>query len=468
MPGSALRLLNQGRAQGLFTPSTSTLTANRPSGYASPAPYYTGYAPSPFGPPSTAGVSPTPPPLGVQQQSSSSLKRTHSDADGDVIMGEAHRPALLGASPDIQMVDRSRPPSTMPQGVEGPSPSKRARTDALLMQTDATRPGTPSSTQGQTHLSSTPLTTNGQSRPSGAQAEITMNGKATQPGGDEVSMETRFSSKPSLPRNTDLYAPIKDLKRPLVLQTLLIHDEPTEIFTLLRNISPDNKDLEWDPDLVLDEMGHTALHFAASLARLNTVQALIAAGADVHRGNYEGETPLIRATLATDNFAGQTFDKLVGLLHASIRTLDSSRKSVLHHIVASAGVPGRSSVARYYLERILYWIAEHQGGEFKSLIDVQDVHGDTALNIAARVGNRALVRSLLDVGANKVLPNKLGLRPGDFGVETEVSFEPPTSGCEKMMCTFLCRNSVLALEQTTYFPHYDPRHQGLYKRASLL
>jgi len=30
-----------------------------------------------------------------------------------------------------------------------------------------------------------------------------------------------------------------------------------------------------------------------------------------------------------------------------------------------------------------------------------------------------LVRTLLDVGANRILPNKLGLRPGDFGVETE-------------------------------------------------
>lgn len=80
---------------------------------------------------------------------------------------------------------------------------------------------------------------------------------------------------------------------------------------------------------------------------------------------------------------------------------------------------GRAPSARYYLEQILIWIAQHQRGEFKSLVDLQDVHGDTALNIAARVGNRSLVRTLLDVGANRVLPNKLGLRPGDFGVETE-------------------------------------------------
>jgi len=53
-------------------------------------------------------------------------------------------------------------------------------------------------------------------------------------------------------------------------------------------------------------------------------------------------------------------------------------------------------------------------------VDLQDEHGDTALNIAARIGNRALVKTLVDVGANRLLANKLGLRPSDFGVEGEV------------------------------------------------
>lgn len=72
MPGSALRLLNQGRAQGLFTPSTSS-AARRPPGFASPLPGNGGaYSPSPFSP-----VSQTPPPL------PQSLKRNRSEADAD-------------------------------------------------------------------------------------------------------------------------------------------------------------------------------------------------------------------------------------------------------------------------------------------------------------------------------------------------------------------------------------------------
>jgi hypothetical protein len=67
MPGSALRLLNQGRAQGLFTPSTS-----QHQGLVYPPPpgvVYTG-SPAPVAP----GVSPTPPPINT-------LKRTRSEME---------------------------------------------------------------------------------------------------------------------------------------------------------------------------------------------------------------------------------------------------------------------------------------------------------------------------------------------------------------------------------------------------
>jgi regulatory protein SWI6 len=67
MPGSALRLLNQGRAQGLFTPSTS----QHQGLVYPPAPgvVYTG-SPAPVVP----GVSPTPPPINP-------LKRTRSEME---------------------------------------------------------------------------------------------------------------------------------------------------------------------------------------------------------------------------------------------------------------------------------------------------------------------------------------------------------------------------------------------------
>ncbi|CAL1715041.1 unnamed protein product [Somion occarium] len=410
MPGSALRLLNQGRAQGLFTPSTSGPSTNRPPGYASPGPYYQGgYPQSPFQ--SMPGISPTPPPQGQLN-----LKRTRSDTDVDHNAPSSQGFPMLAASPDIQMADRSRPPSTAPlvDGGDHPSPTKRARTEPSHQATAPSSPALrPSSSQ-----QSLPGAPNGFPRADSSQSLIA-NGKQPAMQLDIDPHSVRFASKPSIPRTMDPTSPLRDTRRAVIIAAICQRDEPNPILEILREIPPDNPGLQSDIDLVLDDQGHTALHLAASMARQQIVEALIAHGADVYRGNYNGETPLMRAILATHNADTQSFHVLVSHLHASIRTLDTSRKTVLHHIVASAGVKGRALAARYYLDQIFYWIAQHQGGDFRSLVDLQDEHGDTALNIAARVGNRSLVRTLLDVGANRILPNKLGLRPGDFGVEPE-------------------------------------------------
>lgn len=423
LPGSALRLLNQGRAQGLFTPSTSLATAGRTPGYASPGPY-TAYSQPSFH--SVPGVSSTPPLPGQP-----SLKRTRSEADVDSIppvagpSGHGLAPSLA-ASPDIQMVDRSHPPSSIatPQPEDGdhPSPNKRARTEPTHAHTPPV-PGSPIVQRAQTQTSAprpqTPTAINGVSRPGSSQSTIP-NGKVTSSVSEQGSYNARFASKPSIPRGMDPSAPLHDARRAAIVAAICQCDEPVAVLDLLREIPPDNPSVPFDIDLVLDDQGHTSLHLAASMARHQIVDALISSGADVRRGNYDGETPLIRACLATNNAEAETFPTLVAALHPSIRTIDTSRKSVIHHIVATAGVKGRALVARYYLDQILVWIAQHQGGDFRSLVDLQDEHGDTGLNIAARVGNRGLVRLLLDVGANRILPNKLGLRPGDFGVETEV------------------------------------------------
>ena len=339
-------------------------------------------------------------------------------------------PPTLAASPDIQMLDRSRPASAAPQADGGPSPTKRARTEPPALP-DATGRASPVIGNIQAHGSMPPPSTsvaqepsppahaaNGVSRPPSSQP-ILANGKAPESKA-EPQYTIRFTSKPSIPRTMDHNAPARDTRRTAIVQAICSRDDPKAVLDMIREIPPDLTALASDVDLVLDEHGHTALHIAATTGRHATVDALLAAGADIQRGNFNGETALMRACLATHCFETQTFHTLVAALSASIRTLDTARRSVFHHIVATAGVKGRAVGARYYLDQVNLWIVNHERADFRSIIDIQDEHGDTALNIAARVGNRSLVRVLLDAGANKLLANKLGLRPGDFGVETEV------------------------------------------------
>ncbi|KAF9357809.1 transcriptional regulator swi6 [Mortierella sp. AD094] len=213
-----------------------------------------------------------------------------------------------------------------------------------------------------------------------------------------------------------------------ILMAIFLNDESEEIPPLLTDpTTPSDLDI----DLVIDDQGHTALHWAAALARIPVLELLVQKHVDVRRVNYNGESALVRAVLVTNNFDKQSFPHLLNILHKAIPIVDRKNRTLLHHIAVTAGMRGRSSSSHYYMECLLEWIARN-GGDFSSLIDIQDTNGDTALTIAARVGDRYLAKFLLDVGANRDIENRVGLKAGDFGIDdvpsgpTEQPFMPRT------------------------------------------
>ncbi|KAG0235554.1 hypothetical protein B0O80DRAFT_450319 [Mortierella sp. GBAus27b] len=202
-----------------------------------------------------------------------------------------------------------------------------------------------------------------------------------------------------------------------ILMAIFLNDESEEIPPLLTDptIPPD-----LDIDLLIDDQGHTALHWAAALARIPVLELLVQKHADVRRVNDNGESALVRAVLVTNNFDKQSFPQLLSILHKAIPLVDRKNRTILHHIALVAGIRGRSSSSHYYMECILEWIARN-GGDFSSLVDTQDKNGDTALTIAARVGDRYLAKFLIDVGANRDIENRVGLKAGDFGIDDHPS-----------------------------------------------
>ncbi|EJU03812.1 apses-domain-containing protein [Dacryopinax primogenitus] len=196
------------------------------------------------------------------------------------------------------------------------------------------------------------------------------------------------------------------------------NDDCPRLLSALTILQADNGP-HLDGALKLDDEGHTALHWAAALARQGIVEALVRSGTDVTSRNAIGETALMRAVKSSYNYEQQTFGALLSSLEGSLMLVDDSNRTLLHHIVQLAAVKGRATAARYYLQVVFEWIARQLRGNYRDFVDVQDINGDTALNVAARIGSRALVRMLLDVGANRTIPNKLGLRAGDFGVEED-------------------------------------------------
>ena len=194
-----------------------------------------------------------------------------------------------------------------------------------------------------------------------------------------------------------------------------------------------------DLDIPIDQTAHTALHWAATLARTSLLRALINKGASIYRLNGGGETALIRAALTTNNLDQGSFPELLELLGPTIEIRDGRGRTVLHHIAVSSAVKGRGPACRYYLESLLEFVVR-QGSAPNSqqnsflepplaqptkyinlvrfmaeIVNASDISGDTALNLAARIGNKSIIQQLLEVGANPTIPNRGGLKPVDFG-----------------------------------------------------
>ncbi|PHH82590.1 hypothetical protein CDD82_5515 [Ophiocordyceps australis] len=201
-------------------------------------------------------------------------------------------------------------------------------------------------------------------------------------------------------------------------------------------------------DMPIDPQSHTALHWAATLARMPLLRALIAAGASPWRVNASGETALMRACLVTNSMDHGSFPDLLDVLGGTIEARDNKGRTVLHHISVTSAVKGRSAASRYYLESLLEWVVR-QGSAPNSqpdqpngtcsgnmstmapkmgiarfmseIVNAQDASGDTALNIASRIGNRSIISQLLEVSADPEIANRVGLRPSDFGIGKEES-----------------------------------------------
>jgi regulatory protein SWI6 len=266
---------------------------------------------------------------------------------------------------------------------------------------------------------------------------------------------------PLPPLNLNLIQNAEQVRQ--ILMDLFLRPE-NESVAQLEGLSPEQIDMPLDPN------GCAAIHWAASLARINLIRTLIARGSSIYRVNEAGETALIRGCFCTNNFDQSSFPQLLNLLHPTISIADNNGRTILHHIALKSGMKGRSADGRYYLHCLLEFIAKHGAssssqrgpgpkvmnlGRFiADIVNAQDKSGDTALNIAARIGNRSIVHPLLEVGADSSIPNRAGLRPIDFGVGGEPAPVPrgreqtwtvPPAVAQKREDIVKCKSSILLL-----------------------
>ncbi|KAF1807556.1 hypothetical protein V8B55DRAFT_1593327 [Mucor lusitanicus] len=175
-----------------------------------------------------------------------------------------------------------------------------------------------------------------------------------------------------------------------------------------------------DFNVIIDDEGHTSLHWAAAMARIKIVKLLIENGADLYRVNYKGQTALMRSVLFSNNFDNKTFESLLDLLRTTMFNIDKKDQTVFHHTAAMSDWKGKIYASRYYMECLINKLKNNQS-ELISILNVQDTNGDTALTIAAKIGNRRLIKLMIDAGASTEIANEDGMTPKDYFGEIEKS-----------------------------------------------
>ncbi|KAJ4472137.1 transcription factor [Lentinula aciculospora] len=202
-----------------------------------------------------------------------------------------------------------------------------------------------------------------------------------------------------------------------------------------------NPPIDFDPNMAIDDDGHTSLHWACAMGRLRIVKLLLTAGADIFKVNKAGQTPLMRSVMFANNYDVRKFPELYELLHRSTLNIDNYNRTVFHHVVDVAMSKGKTHAARYYMETILTRLADYPK-ELADVINFQDEDGETALTMAARCRSKRLVKLLIDHGADPKIVNNDGKSTEDYILEDERFRSSPVPPSRAMTMSF--RNAQAA------------------------
>ncbi|EMD41091.1 hypothetical protein CERSUDRAFT_111666 [Gelatoporia subvermispora B] len=221
-------------------------------------------------------------------------------------------------------------------------------------------------------------------------------------------------------------------------------DQILEYFISDTNQIPDiliKPPADFEPNMAIDDDGHTALHWASAMGRIRIVKLLLTAGADIFKVNKAGQTALMRSVMFANNYDVRKFPELYELLHRSTLNIDNSNRTVFHHIVDVAMSKGKTHAARYYMETVLNRLADYPR-ELADIINFQDEDGETALTLAARCRSKRLVKILIDHGADPKIANRDGKTTEDYILEDERFRSSPVLPSRSMGMSF--RNAQAA------------------------
>ncbi|KAJ6510183.1 transcription factor [Mycena vitilis] len=267
--------------------------------------------------------------------------------------------------------------------------------------------------------------------------------------GDDFSRRNKYSRTPN-----DQYSDNERYRSNGTNDPRAYADQLLEFFISDSNQVPHfliNRTPEFDPNMAIDDDGHTPLHWACAMGRIRVVKLLLTAGADIFKVNNAGQTCLMRSVMFANNYDVRKFPELYELLHRSTLNIDNYNRTLFHHIVDVAMSKGKTHAARYYMEIVLNRLSDYPK-ELADVINFQDEDGETALTMAARCRSKRLVKLLIDNGADPKIVNNDGKSTEDYILEDERFRSSPVPPSRTLGMSF--RNAQAAYPPHNSLPNY--------------
>lgn len=192
-----------------------------------------------------------------------------------------------------------------------------------------------------------------------------------------------------------------------VLATEKITDETEKLISKLYYQPP-----TFDINFLIDDQGHTALHWATALANMPLIKLLVHLEANLTIHNQLGVNCITKAVFYNNCYTLNAFAEIISLLKVCLITPDANGRLPIHYLVELSVNPTKNQeIISYYMNTILNYISQESQELLRSCLDYRDNMGNSVLHLAALNLNLALWNKFSSLGASMSIINRDGQTP---------------------------------------------------------
>lgn len=221
------------------------------------------------------------------------------------------------------------------------------------------------------------------------------------------------------------------------MQSLSVAEYKDTILQVLSSEDGSNKDYSlpsqmyhppsnFDVNFLIDDQGHTPLHWATAMANVPLVKLLIALNANALLCNSKGFNCITKSVFYNNCFKAGSFAEIVSLLRICLITPDSNGRLPLHYLVElSVNKSKDPMVINSYMDTIIQNLGQDDYTLLRMCLNFQDNLGNTILHLAALNLNLELCNKLCCLGSSMDITNYDNETPAS--ILAKFNLVPPTT-----------------------------------------